>query len=56
MKKYIKPIATIVNLDSENILAGSNSNMSNLDPGDGSDALVRGNRRGPLTDWDDDED
>lgn len=54
MKKYIKPIATIVNLNSENILAGSD--LNNLGGGNGSDALSRGNRRGTLTDWDDDED
>lgn len=56
MKKYIKPIANVVNLENECLL--TNSDLNFLSDGDGGDALSRGFRRGhraPLTDWDDED-
>ena len=53
MKKYIKPIANVVKLDTECLLTNSDVNV--LSPGNGSDALGRGHRRGRNLDWDDDD-
>lgn len=53
MKKYIAPSVKMVKIDNSVILSGSVDAHNEL--GD-CNQLARGNRRGTLTDWDDDED
>lgn len=56
MKKYIAPSLQVVNIQNENILAGSNFNVDTSDNSLTGDKFNARGHRGLVNDFDDDED